>query len=34
VWVTEAPSRTAAAILNQRPEQPPAAALWAGAGAS
>ena len=34
VWVTEAPSRTAAAILNQRREQPPAAALWAGAGAS
>ena len=34
VWVTEAPSRTAAAILNQRLEQPPAAALWAGAGAS
>ena len=34
VWVTEAPSRTAAAILNQRPEPPPAAALWAGAGAS
>jgi hypothetical protein len=34
VWVTEAPSRTAAAILNQRPEPPRAAALWAGAGAS
>jgi hypothetical protein len=34
VWVTEAPSRTAAAILNQRPDPPPAAALWAGAGAS
>ncbi len=34
VWVTETPSRTAAGILNERREQPPAAALWAGAGAS
>ena len=34
VWVTEAPSRTAAALLGQRREQPPAGALWAGAGAS
>ena len=34
VWVTETPSRTAAAILSQRREQPPAGALWAGAGAS
>jgi hypothetical protein len=34
VWVTEAPSRTAAGILNERREHPPAAALSAGAGAS
>jgi hypothetical protein len=34
VWVTETPSRTAAGILNELREQPPAAALWAGAGAS
>ena len=34
VWVTEAPSRTAAAILNQSPQQPPAGPLWVQAGAS
>jgi hypothetical protein len=34
VWVTETPSRTAAAILSQQREQPPAGALWAQAGVS
>ena len=34
VWVTETPSRTAAAILSQSREHPPAGALWAEAGTS
>ena len=34
VWVTETPSRVAAAILTEQREQRPAAALWAKAGAS
>jgi hypothetical protein len=33
VWVTETPSRTAAAILSQGREQPPGA-LWAQTGAT
>ena len=32
VWVTETPSRSAAAILGQRPDQQPGGALWAGSG--
>jgi hypothetical protein len=32
VWVTEVPSRTTAAILNQRRDTPPAGELWAGTG--
>ena len=34
VWVTETPSRTAAAILSQVREQPPPGAPWAKAGAT
>ena len=34
VWVTETPSRSAAAILGQPREQPPAGSLWAEAGLS